>query len=260
MQDLPIRNIFLPAALVSALSFSALTFVVPPLLSQFFQPQANDGFSRDQFRQVPLDSVHKEIAISYIGTVMILSTGMGITTAEILRRRYQKSEDTPDLKSVLTDFIDNNSYQETDEMDTQFSEILADLPQAVPAWSDEIQTVDDATADVTNDSYQFSTEMPEASWPVPSDDLEEDADSTVMIFPGQYQRCRIQLPGQQEQHYAISFDEQFYSLLSAGVSKEQALTEVKHLAEEDRAAILTTMNQGYAIWVLEPEARLVSVA
>lgn len=81
-----------------------------------------------------------------------------------------------------------------------------------------------------------------------------------MIFPGQYQRCRIQIPGLPEHQYAIEFDHRFYSLLSSGVSKEQALVAVKQLSQEQRAAILTCMNQGYAVWVLEPDAQLISVA
>jgi hypothetical protein len=117
----------------------------------------------------------------------------------------------------------------------------------------------------------FPTEIPEAAWlspttgestrPRSSADAGFVADDTVTIFPGQYERCRIQVSGLPAQQYAIKFNEQFYSLLCSGISKEDALETVKQLEEqEERTAILTHMNQGYAVWVAEPTADLVEVA
>ncbi|MDB9524401.1 hypothetical protein PN498_00250 [Oscillatoria sp. CS-180] len=274
MQDLPIRNIFLPAAVVGASIFSALTFVVPPLVNQLSQVGSTERLSADQHLRMQLESVHKEVAISYIGTAMVVSTGMGIATAELLRKRYQRTlGKAPDLKAALADFIDNHDQQDEREMDAQFAALIADLPQPVPAWPDaESSEQEDKTptAARTDHPYPFSQAVPEAVWPVAiadtqsiaseSETAKEDVDQTVTIFPGQYERCRIQVPNQHEHQYAIEFNGQFYGLLSAGVSKDQALAAVKHLAQENHAAILTHMNQGYAVWVLEPKAELVSVA
>ncbi|MFE4104737.1 hypothetical protein [Almyronema epifaneia] len=231
MKDFPIRNIFLPAVLVAGSVFSALT--LPAVLKQ----TANDSISQlpvfNQAAAMSLGQVHKDVAIPYIGSVIVLSAGAGIATAELARKRQVARQKAAAAKATQ--------------------------PAAAPAAEPLLAALPLASA-----TFEWPTEAPTASpEPVlPSLAAAADSDSshTVVIFPGQYQRCRIQVPHLQEQLYAIEFDQQFYSLLSAGLSKAQALAAIEQLSQEDRAAILTRMNQGYAVWVQESQAQLVSVA
>lgn len=260
MKDFPVRNIFLPAALAASAVFSA--FTLPTALKQSIN-HAVDLPLLDQQSQMRLDRVHKDIAIPYIGTVIVLSAGSGIATAELIRKwrsARQAAAQKVTLASAETD-VSSDVVAEVDSQPTTLP--LTDLDLVWPT-SDSPEAT--APIDKTALTYDFPGHLAEAAWPkeiaskTPTSGPESAADYTVVIFPGQYQRCRIQVPHLQEQLYAIEFDGRFYSLLSAGVSKEQAVAAITQLNQAERPAILTQMNQGYAVWVLEPQAQLVSVA
>ena len=259
MKDLPVRNIFLPAALVASSVFSALT--LPVALEPSTSHVVNALPILGQSNQMDLDNVHKDIAIPYIGTVIVLSAGAGILTAELVRKRYGARQKAAEQAALIGD-EGNKTAAGTDP-----GPVLISLPLANPAFewptpaSSEAESFSESSLlrdvfpeTLTSDARPgpFSAEAP--------DQLNQGVDHKVVVFPGQYQRCRIQVPHLQEQNYAIEFDDQFYSLLTASVPKEQALAAIEQLAQEERAAILTRMNQGYAVWVLEPQAKLVSVA
>lgn len=265
MKDFPIRNIFLPATLVGTAIFSAMAFTLPTFVNHYSQKEGIAGTSTWGARSpLELTGVHKEVMITYIGTAIVVSASAGLGAAELLRKRSAQKSQAPSLKSALAELIDQHSQQGNTDLEEEFSSLVAqhleanDLQGLMPAAANRVAT---PPTDVT-----FPVEIPEAVWQAPaqappsSPDSAVETDDTVMIFPGQYQRCRIQVPNLSEQQYAIAFDQQFYSLLNSGITKEQALAAVKQLAAAERAAILTPMNQGYAVWVLEPEAELVSVA
>ncbi|MEM9766672.1 MAG: hypothetical protein AAF892_02155 [Cyanobacteria bacterium P01_D01_bin.71] len=258
MKDLPIRNIFLPAALVGASIFSSLAFALPTFLNQ----DAGAGWPgpRQWQSRSTLTGLHKEVVISYVGTAIMLSAGASLGTAEVLRRRTKAAQQPQDFKSALAEFVDQQAQQESPDMETQFSSLVAayahadslaaaSAVEAIDTSTDEAMEVHWPTVAVTAATVEACSEQAMA----------EEIDNTV-IFPGQYRRCRVQVPGSQQQQYAIAFNDQFYSLLSSGMAKEQALATVKRLEQEQQAAILTPMNQGYAVWVAEPAAELVAVA
>lgn len=254
MQNFPVRNIFLPATLVASAVFAA--FTVPAALRQ-----ANNGListipvlNRSAFMSP--DRIHKDVAIPYIGTAIVLSAGAGIVTAELSRKRHAASQKTVLQQAEFDSFEDISVAPES-----------AVFPISNPKFEWPTAETTDIAPSGENGflDYNFPADMPEATWPEASTaktpiETAQDADYTVVIFPGQYQRCRIQVSHLPEHLYAIEFDERFYSLLSAGIAKEQALAAIKQLNQEDRPAILTQMNQGYAVWVLEPQAQLVAVA
>ncbi|NJL86719.1 MAG: hypothetical protein HC886_13280 [Leptolyngbyaceae cyanobacterium SM1_1_3] len=173
------------------------------------------------------------MAIPYLGTVIVLSAGAGIVTAELTRKRGAARQKADTLETASA------TEQQTGSM-------LSAMPVIDPACEWPTTGIDE-------------TVWPE-SQPKAFGEAKADLSPTVVVFPGQYQRCRIQVPHLQEQLYAIEFNEQFYRLLSASISKAQALAAVEQMAQEDHAAVLTRMNEGYAVWVLEPQTKLVSVA
>lgn len=254
MQTFPVRNIFLPAALVASTVFGALT--LPFALKQANHESVKAIPLLNRSALTGLDQIHKDIAIPYIGTAIVFSASAGIVTAELSRKRQAIS------RRVVLQQSEFESFEALG---------AASLPAAFPAANPQFEwpASDTAATSMVGKenglNYSFPTDMPEAVWTgtstaIAPTETTPETDYTVVIFPGQYHRCRIQVSHLPEHLYAIEFDEKFYSLLSAGISKDQALSAIKQLNQEERPAILTQMNQGYAVWVLEPQAQLVSVA
>lgn len=257
MQDLPVRNIFLPATLVASAVFIGLT--AP---AAFLQP-SNSAFSRvpllNQAARIDFDHLHKDIAIPFIGTTIMLSAGAGIATAEIVRKRLSAQQEV--LGTPVSDEFSfaekatasSNLVSELPLVDETFRWPTAEGHGAVSAETPEAVETD--LFDGVSGAL-WSPAAAAGTWAHTASNMDEK----VIVFPGQYQRCRIQIPQRQEQLYAIEFNEQFYSLLSAGIPKEDALSAVEQLTQEKRVAILTRMNQGYAVWVLESEAQRIQAA
>ncbi|MEO1298816.1 MAG: hypothetical protein AAFW75_24160 [Cyanobacteria bacterium J06636_16] len=272
MKDFPIRNIFLPAALAASAVFSAFTL---PAALQRSTTHAVDLPIITQKSQMGLGQVHKDVAIPYIGTVIVFSAGAGMATAELIRKWWAIRSAA--ARAAQQEAACTAAYTEADTelAEADLTEAIAPLATDVPATALPLADADliwpTAVADAAETpstaektaTYKFPEQLPAAAWAEPAIAQPEAAaavDMTVVIFPGQYERCRIQVPHLREQLYAIEFDEKFYSLLSAGISKEQALAAVTQLAKEERPAILTQMNEGHAVWVLEPQAKRVFAA
>ena len=262
MKEFPVRNIFLPAALAASAVFSGLT--LPIVLQQSTQNMGNALPVLGQSTQVVLNQVHKDIAIPYIGTTIVLSAGAGIVTAELMRKRYAAQKKMV-MQAIEISGVTGNSLSNA-AAETGPSPLSAlPLADSTFEWPTTERAAATSSADETPLSYEFPLTMANAAWPESPDskvstEADLETDDTVVVFPGQYQRCRIQVPHLPEQLYAIEFNEQFYRLLNAGMAKDQALAAIRQLNQENCVAILTRMNQGYAVWVLESQAELVSAA
>lgn len=263
MKDLPVRNIFIPAALVASSIFSVLT--LPVAFKQLNNPTVNKLPIFSQMHQMNVDNVHKDIAIPYIGTVIVLSAGAGIATAELARKHYARQE-----QSAAAAENTSSTGIHYGGKPTEISFLLADLPLEDPTlqWPTPSQphhlSASSPSETSLVDDFSKDTMTPETWSDFPASNVIDqptpELEHKVIVFPGQYQRCRIRVPNHHEQLYAIEFNEQFYSLLNASIPKDQALAAIEQLTQENHAAILTRMNQGYAVWVLEAQATLVSVA
>lgn len=265
MHDLPLRNIFLPATLVASTFFSVLT--LPAVLLQSPDDILAWLPSSKRPSQIDLAYIHKEVMIPYIGTTIILSAGAGVVTAELVRKRLSAKqtsaneiEATADPQEGFDNFLSISAGDESSLMPTL---PLTDDTFKWPTFDREeplvsasvISTSDDSGSSLVPQKAESEAMLSKTDTSMP-----QEKDHKIVIFPGQYRRCRIQLPHVPEQQYAIEFNEQFYSLLIAGISKDDALKAVEDLATEDRTAIVTPMNQGHAVWVLEPAAQQAAVA
>lgn len=264
MKDFPIRNIFLPATFVGVATFSLMAFSLPSLIERY----SPDRGSRTGIgATAKLTGIHKELVITYIGSAIVISTSAGLGTAELLRKRSAQKTKTSGLKSMLAEWVDQDAQQQPTEIDAYFAAMLAEQSGESDDWQ-ESPTVTEPrtmTAHVPDFDQAFAEAESDTPWAEPEhfgpfESAPAPDEDTVMIFPGQYQRCRIQIPDLPEPQYAIEFHQKFYRLLGSGVSKDQALTAVKQLCQEQQPAILTQMDQGYAVWVLAPHARLIAVA
>ncbi|MGJ3251864.1 MAG: hypothetical protein ACFE0J_12130 [Elainellaceae cyanobacterium] len=71
-----------------------------------------------------------------------------------------------------------------------------------------------------------------------------------------YQTCRVTIPSLAQCLFALNIDGHYYRLFRVQSVKERASKIVSHLEKQGKTAILTQINQGYAVWVRELEAVL----
>ena len=268
MKEFPIRSIFLPATIVGVSIFSVMAFTLPTFINRY---GVNVKHSDEVRSSSILTGVHKELAITYIGSAIVVSTGAGLGVAELLRKRSASPAKSPNLKSRLAELVDQDAQQlsSNSELAMTFAEMLTEQSAVETDW---LGTADNLDQSSYADCQELASELSEtpnlsvwqdlqysgervSSQPENSPDID---DGTVMIFPGQYQCCRVQVPDLSEQQDAINFNQRFYRLLGSSVSKGQALAAVKQLCQEQQTAILTHTNRGYAVWVLAPQAILCS--
>ncbi|XGV96911.1 MAG: hypothetical protein ACAF41_29825 [Leptolyngbya sp. BL-A-14] len=88
--------------------------------------------------------------------------------------------------------------------------------------------------------------------PLPVDHL--DLTPKVLESRDQYRSCHICLPGEDYRVAAIVVDGRYYSLVKVVQDRLRSLEVAKRLTSAGKAAVITKLAKGYAIWRLEPEA------
>lgn len=76
----------------------------------------------------------------------------------------------------------------------------------------------------------------------------------------QYQPCHIQTPDVEARVAAIELDGKYYSFFRVEANQSAALKLASRLQQRGDVPIVTQIPKGYAIWVLEPDARRVSAS
>lgn len=82
----------------------------------------------------------------------------------------------------------------------------------------------------------------------------------VIEFRHQYQPCHIQTPDVEARVAAIELDGEYYSFFRVEANQFAALKLASRLQQRKDVPIVTQIPKGYAIWVLEPDARRVSAS
>jgi len=75
-----------------------------------------------------------------------------------------------------------------------------------------------------------------------------------------YRSCHIVLPETGERMPAIAYGQQLYSFFRSEKDRDRALELAGKLRSRDHLPILTKTPKGFAVWVFEPDAYLVSSA
>lgn len=70
----------------------------------------------------------------------------------------------------------------------------------------------------------------------------------------QYRSCHICLPGEDYRVAAVMVNDEYYSLVKVVQDRARSLEVAKRLTSAGKAAVITKLAKGYAIWRLEPEA------
>jgi hypothetical protein len=70
----------------------------------------------------------------------------------------------------------------------------------------------------------------------------------------QYRSCHICLPEEDYRVAAVVVDDEYYSLVKVVQDRSRSLEVATRLTSAGKAAVITRLAKGYAIWRLEPEA------
>ena len=112
-------------------------------------------------------------------------------------------------------------------------------------------------------NYQIWVWEPEATFDSYVLTGEPSTDAPNLIFNptrilesrDQYQTCHVRLPGMDERTPAILFQKQYYSLFKVVTDQQQAIEIEDRLTRKREKVVVTKIAKGYAIWVLEPDAK-----
>jgi hypothetical protein len=289
MARFPLARILLPAVLISTGIFSALTlpFVLSrsrPIvieLSPLFSGEIEPIFTSER----------KDFAIRYLGFVIVLSVGAGLITAELIRKGYARRElaETQEKLSELQKKyeeqeselavtrqlgITSNIFDAPDFAEEDHPQTPAALPNrgsAVTAIEATSSHADSIPSQIPNGNGRRGISNGSSISPVESiSSLSPQPDVTslqhhnlqngnwtpsseiysYMVYP----TCRISKGGSPQRQFALNLNEQYYKLFKAQISKNQAVAIAQRLVEKGKSIIVTEINQGYAVWMHEPEA------
>lgn len=76
----------------------------------------------------------------------------------------------------------------------------------------------------------------------------------ILESRSQYRSCHICLPGEDYRVAAVMVNDEYYSLVKVVQERSRSLEIGKRLTSAGKAAVITKLAKGYAIWRLEPEA------
>jgi hypothetical protein len=322
MSRFRMRNVILPAILVSSGVFSILT--LPIVLKKAGPLWREPQLLMDEPAPTFFERDNKNAIIRYVGGAIVVSVGAGIATIEILRRLHPSNRLSKDQKdslnskirqleaegasdpALLSESVENSIYDLLSEefsaahwsesqaivlsnknsFDTEKKEnsIALDHPLQSPEQSSfdaqasnptyrnghdgsrsantafAIDSASDAVAELSPLERALSFADPSASmldWPeVSADQAAPEATSGIDSPPGQLETYRIKVPHRQDSLFAILVEGQYYSLVRTHPSKERILEVAAKLRQQGDEVLITTVEQRYAVWVLQPEAYL----
>lgn len=86
--------------------------------------------------------------------------------------------------------------------------------------------------------------------------VQTNAPYRLLASRGTYQSCHIRVPDIEERLPALLLDQKFYSFFRVVLDELQLITMVAKLNRQAQESVVTPVARGYALWVLEPTARL----
>jgi hypothetical protein len=272
MQKFPFSSVIAPALFISSVIFTTLTLPVALLRSE---PLVIDlPFFRAEIQPV-FDGNNNEQAIRYIGSVVVISTSVGLFNVEMNRRRYlaREAQAEKDLKEIEAESMaqetlleiqpeiavtENNQSEELPSSANLDFEQLVQAFETVPATGMSSSTAQQAELQsleltAVNDSedlaaIELGDFFPEYSL------SEWDELSQKILEPSQYQQCRVKIPGFQQRLLAITINGQYYTFLRGEKTIDKVLETIARLEDKHHQIVVTKTEKNYAIWLLEPQA------
>lgn len=257
------RTIVLPGLLASGAVFFALTL-----------PGASTQVSRVT-TQLPVQiqrwialaggvEEQKGLSIRYIGAAILSSTAVGIGTAEGLRRKQVHDHQQQKLLQQALEAPDSDSIFDQDENGTTWSGVSSSVMATSVAPSPTDLSWDTTAAEALSSVQEESaTVTSPLDWNALHRDFQENLEDQVSATPtpgtllpeGVYLTQRIRTKNDQSLT-AICVEGEFYSFYR--LSKQLTNTQkwLDRLHRDGKHAVATPEQDGYAIWLHQPDAQL----
>lgn len=224
----------LPAILVFSAVFAALNLSFPtqkanPLLTQILL------FGNREIKPTSMGT-QGLLMVRYVGFSLIISVGAGVATVETVRR-YSRWKRKVQSRRLLQDSLSHLAVSSQEEED---------------ACNDISISESELNLLFQNGNFDIETDGAELS------DIEDFSHSQMftdqMELPQTYEICRIRVPHRRQRLMAISIDGDYYRFVKSEVDRAQAFNLVVEHIQKGEQAVITSMRNGYAVWVREPEA------
>lgn len=283
MNSSAFEKVLLCAILTSCSVFSVLMVAFIPRRPQPITIDPPDHIESTE------DINHRDLVIRHIGMSIVVSVGAGITTAELMRKRGQSRETAKGkqvfsaqamLQAVAPNFAPELALP-GDGFTASLSHITADdsahfeprafhqqaagaltgkqgsvlgqselapflFQQTVPLQSEDINWFLPLQPDTPSLELRLDAPLQETDW--------QPTSHLILASHEHYQTCRISLPDVPERVLAICFNEQYYRFVKLIMEEGQALHLAAKLDQRGETAIVTQVDDRYAVWAMEPEA------
>jgi hypothetical protein len=239
MSHRQVPNILFPAIIVSSAVFGLLTL-------PFFYAQTQNSPSAKisiwgQELQPILATRNRNLTIRYIGGAMVISVVVGFGTVE-LRRRLQKPP------SKLPDAEKDAENQSASQLEPNPMVFLAEAETThlPPEW-------------LQPDSEQPMTRT--RRWPILRAEAgadvgaDVDVDAAVVELSEAGEICQISVQPSQRRLIATEIAGQYYSFFQSVPTRDAAWEIAQQLSQTKRQILITPIEQEYAVWVLQPQAK-----
>jgi hypothetical protein len=298
MVRFPLAKVLLPAVLVSASIFTAMTlpFVLTksrPIvieLAPIFSGEIEPIFRPDR----------KEVAIRYLGFVIVISVGAGLITAEMLR----KAHSTRELAETQEQLSGLQKRLQEQEAELAAAKLLGISPQELAAMTAEFSDADhhEPTAQVTAMDVMLSPDAEIDSLSTATDTTELEIEPEILIpsrrqnhatngaengaiassqielnsFAASsngnlasataaqsfnaYQASHVRLSTVGQYRFAIRANGRYYTLFRTNKNYQQIHAIAERLQSKGSDILITLMQQDYAVWRYEPEAKIESAS
>jgi hypothetical protein len=282
MGRLHLRNIVLPAVLVSCATFSSFTlpFIlsdskpisinVPPLFEGEIQPVFNRG--------------NKGGAIRHIGLAIVSSVGAGLATIEILRRLQPAESDAPvglpeekfyppDQVYYTNHYVASDLGHERSMVQVGASGNQSEVQGSIPAngaRSFPPSITENPLFIAAEEEFNlnpFAVEEPsleelsieelsieEASKLLNTENAAPEVSPTMcnliaVLKDGQ--TCHIKTATSDHSQFALHWNQEYYRFFRVQPIREKALTIAQRLANRGEQVVITEQDQGFVVWVKE---------
>jgi hypothetical protein len=212
-----------------------------------------------QWVALSITNQQRGLSIRYIGFSILVSTALGIGTAEVLRSRQTYSRRQRELLRQVLSAHPNDPPTTADGMQSLASADTSPTHLPVAGSAREI----DITVQPPPDKTETSADIPAIDWdalqssplPVAAADQSSQVAAVDLLPEGNYPTCQIRTPDHQRLT-AICIDGEFFSFYRLIKDLSQARGLLEKLTQTGQKLIVTPEHNGFVLWSYQPKAEL----
>jgi hypothetical protein len=224
VENFSFKRILFLTFLVSSVAFYGAVSV----FASFTLRPANERTLPNGRLQYSPSKDYRDSAVRSIGLCILASVGMGLTVAEVVRRRNQAHRKSKSGASSP--------------------------PQIGLAAPTELESLEPLELQPFHSTSSFLPEMESSIGAFLDSPLGDEFQGLEFSQPEQI--CRIKVPQRQQSLFAISLDGQYYSFTRAEREPEIALQLLTQQSQKGESLVITRTCDRYVIWTWQPQAEL----